>query len=135
MSTGILPYDLALLFSEGQRSGFAVIERDMGVGDAYGGESSPNWRTLSTVPCVLVWNRSTGTRSASRTYVTPARTVSEQEGMFVIPAGTDVTEEDRVARFVDADGNVIEDGLFLIGVLLEQGTHLELYVERAHLGG
>ena len=131
---GVLPFDLANLLSDGQGAGLAVLERDMAEPDAYGGTQKPNWQPLSTVECVLVWNKSTGTRSANRTYVSPDRRVPVSESFMIVPAGTDVTENDRVAQILDVDGAGTVEGQFTITAVLNQETHIEVYMERMVLG-
>ncbi|MGH3265165.1 MAG: hypothetical protein ACRDNS_24590, partial [Trebonia sp.] len=87
----MLAYTLDRLLTEQ-----ALIERDQGVGDAYGAPGQPDWQPHLTVACRLAWDRSSGVRSADRTYVTPARAAPMSEGLIVVPLGTDVTERDRI---------------------------------------
>lgn len=134
MSTGFLAFDFDYLLADGQGSGFAVFQRNYAVGDAYGGEVPPDWQLLSTVPCIQWWDKSTGIRSANREYVTVTRTVPVSEGALLIPAGTDVTQDDRVTQIVDGSGDVIVEGVFDITGVIEQRTHMELYVMRTSLG-
>jgi hypothetical protein len=132
MSTRFLPYDLASLFQE-TWSGVATFERDFGEPDAYGGEGRPDWQSIGNVDCLLVWNKSTGAHAAQRTYVSPDRKVPMSEGFLICPAGTDVTENDRIIQVQFHDGTLI-DGLFIIDAVLQQDTHVEVYIDRSHLG-
>lgn len=131
----VLSFDLALLFAAGQGSAQAVIQRDMSAPDTWGGNTDPDWQTFSTLPCVLWWDKSSGVRSANREYVTPARTVPISQGGMIVPFDSDVTEDDRVLHILDHAGSVWIDGLFTITGVLDQGTHVEAYLTRSHLGG
>lgn len=133
MQSGILPYDLARMFSGGQGAGKATFERDMGQPDGYGGDAKPDWQTLFTVDCVLYWNRSTGSHATQKVVVTPARKVPMSEGLLICPAGTEVTENDRITEVRFVDDTVIE-GLFIIDAVLNQETHVEVFIDRSHLG-
>ena len=125
-----LPFDLEQIYTEQ-----AVIERDMAQGDAYGSPGRPDWQHLSTVPCRLWWDKSAGVRSANAEYVTPARDVPVQRGGILVPAGTDITEQDRITAIQDRSGNPLISGEIKVVAVLDQGSYLELNVSRAHLGG
>lgn len=118
----------------------AVIERDMGGLDEYGGDEPTNWQPHVTVPCRLWWARSSGARSANRVYVDPSRQVPVSEGGVIVPLGTDVTEQDRIARVEEFDQEserwetLVEGVVQIIAVLNQDGDHLELSVERTSLG-
>lgn len=112
----------------------AVLERDVAQDDRYGGQNPPEWEELATVPCRLYWDKSTGARSANRTYVSVSREVPISEGGMIIPSGTDVTEEDRVVRVLTSTGDLFVDGIFEIVAVINQFTHFELSVQRTGLG-
>ena len=118
----------------------AVIERDVSVPDAYGATvDGSNWQYLSTVPCRLWWDRSSGVRSANRTYVTPARTVPMDEGALLMPLGTDVLEVDRISVVNVYDAQTRNwvpyvEGNFTITAVLVQEDHMEIDVIHSHLG-
>jgi hypothetical protein len=134
VSTGVLPYDLNVMLSSGEHAALAVIERDMGAPDSFGGNNSPDWQTLATVPCMLWWDKSSGVRSANREYVTPARMVPVSQGGILVASGTDVTEDDRIANLLTTDRDIWITGLFTITAVIEQTTHREVYLTRSHLG-
>lgn len=112
----------------------AVIERDMSVPGPGGSTGRPDWQEHLVVPCRLWWFQSSGARSAQRTYVDPARTVPLSEGGMLLPLGTDVTEKDRIARVLHANGDVYIEGHLIIDAVLAQDDHMELNIDRAHLG-
>ena len=117
----------------------AVVERDMSTGDAYGASTGPDWQYHLTAPCRLWWDRSTGVRSANRTFVTPAREVPLDEGGMVFPMDTDIGENDRITviNVFNRDTGTWEpyvEGLFTITAVIAQEDHLEVDVTHAHLG-
>ena len=117
----------------------AVIERDMSGGDAYGGSVGPDWKYLSTVPCRLWWDRSSGVRSANRTYVTPARQVPMDEGALLFPLDTDIIEDDRITQINVFNHNTgtwepYVVGHFNLTAVLVQEDHMEVDVIHARLG-
>lgn len=117
----------------------AVLERDVSEPDAYGADSAPDWRPLNTVPCLLWWDRSSGARSANRSYVSTSRQVAVSQGGIMLPAGTDVTEQDRIVQINKFDPAVDQwvldvVGLFTIVAVLNQQDHVELSVTRPNLG-
>ena len=117
----------------------AIIERDQGAYDAYGADGEPDFQYLSTVPCRFWWDRSTGARSANRTYVSPAREVPVSDGGLLVPSGTDVTERDRITSiqsFNPQTGKWVTyiQGLFTVTAVLTEDDHMELNLTRARLG-
>ena len=130
----MLGYTFARLLTEQ-----AVIERNQAVPDAYGGSGPDDWQTHQTVPCRLYWDKSSGVRSANRVYVSPARTVPIDQGGLIVALGTDITENDRISQILTRNpmtGSWVTyiDGLFTITAILVQEDHMEVNVERAHLG-
>lgn len=112
----------------------AVIMRSTATEDGFGAERSPVWREHVTSPCAFWWDKATGTRSANRRYANVSRDVAVSAGGMMLPVGTDVTEQDQVARILDASGNVLIDGVFTIVAVLFEFDHMELDVERTSLG-
>jgi hypothetical protein len=112
----------------------AVIERSVASEDAAGAERSPVWRAHVTVPCAFWWDKATGTRSANRRFVNVSRDVAVSAGGMIIPSGTDVTVQDRVAAVLHADDSVLINGVFTILAVLNEFTHMEIDVERTGLG-
>lgn len=118
----------------------AVIERNMAGADRYGADQPDAWQTHLTVACLSWWDRSTGVRSANRTYVDPAREVPIAQGGMLLPLGTDVTEKDRIAvinvrdpisgEWVPGIAGIIE----IAAVLDQKSDHIELNIIRAHVG-
>jgi len=107
----------------------AVLERDTARRDAYGAETTPDWQPLATVRCKVWWWPQTQ-RGPAREFVDTSRTVEVGDGGIMLPAGTDVTPEDRVAHVTDAAGNTIHTGPFAITAVIEQDGHIELSVRR-----
>lgn len=113
----------------------AVIQRNQTGYDAYGAVNGPpNWQTHLTLLARVWWDRSSGVRSANRTFVDPAREVPIDVGGLLLPLGTDVTEQDRVSAINLANGTPYIQGIFLITAVLSQEDHMELNLTRAHLG-
>lgn len=117
----------------------AVIERDYGGVDEFGADQPADWQPYLTVACRLYWDKSTGIRSADRTFVDPVRQVPLAMGGMILPAGTDVTEKDRIAQVNRWDAQAQQWVLEVSGIIevlgvLPQDDHIELYVIRTHLG-
>ena len=117
----------------------AVIIRDVSVDDAYGGQTPPDWQPHLTVPCRMWWLKSSGIRSANREYATAASTAVVSAGGMILPAGTDVTQEDRISQVNALDAQTGEWGLLVSGIfeitaVLNEITHVELDVLRPKLG-
>lgn len=117
----------------------AVIERDKSSPDGYGSTTTPDWQYHATVPCRLWWDRSSGVRSANRTYVSPARDVAMDEGGLLVALGTDITELDRITvinvyNAAKGSWEPYVTGNFTITAVLSQEDHMEVDVSRAHLG-
>jgi hypothetical protein len=131
----MLAYTLSRLMTEQ-----AVIQRNMSQADAYGADGPENWQPLSTIPCRLWWDKSTGgARSANRVYVDPARAVPIDQGGLLVALGTDVTENDRITQVlarnpVSGTWTTYLEGLFTIVAVLVQEDHMEINLTRAHLG-
>lgn len=118
----------------------AVIQRATRVDDGYGAGTAPHWEPHLTVPCRLWWDRSTGERSANRTYVTPARTADVSQGGILVPLGTDVLETDQITEIQSLNpetGGWVNylSGTLTITAVLTQEDHMELDVIRTTLGG
>jgi hypothetical protein len=112
----------------------AVIQRNVAAADAFGADVPPDWQPHLTVACLLWWARSTGARSANRTYVSPARQAAVSEGGLLMPLGTDVTEQDRIMQINTPPSEEPVAGLLEIVAVLNQWDHLEVEVTRVHLG-
>lgn len=130
----MLTYTLDRLLTEQ-----AQIERNMASFDAYGAQGAENWQPFSTVPCRLVWDRGTGIRSPDRVYVSPARVAPLDEGLILVPLGTDVTQSDRITQINARDPlsgawSPYVTGVFQIVAVLVQEGHMELNVLRTVLG-
>lgn len=126
----VLDYTMQHLFSEQ-----AVLQRNEAVYDAGGARQRTNWQYLDTVPCRVWWDQ-VSSRSPNREWVSPARTAPLAEGGVLLPAGTDVTVDDRITEILDRAGNTIMSGDFEIVSVVNQDTqHIELSIKLARTDG
>lgn len=99
------------------------IERNVqAAADPYGHPAPPDWQVLhAALPC---WLSST----AKREVADGDKVAAVEDLRVLVPAGTDVTERDRVNGVVDRLGNTVDGRVMQIdGVVRRQG-HLELLV-------
>jgi hypothetical protein len=120
----MLDYTLNKMLEEHQ----IVIERDTAAVDDFGAESSRGWVELGTIDALFYWWPSHG-EGAFDEHGDPQRNVNTTGGGVLVPLGTDVTEEDRVARVLLKGGTEVQ-GPFRITSLRETETHIELSIER-----
>lgn len=101
-----------------------TIERDMAVtDDAWGQPGTPDWQVhLTDVPC-RAW------ADAGREQTDEQRIAVVVDRRVIVPAGTDVTERDRLASVTER-GSEFFDGPMAIEAVLRRRDHLELVVER-----
>ncbi len=94
----------------------AVIQRDLSTSDRYGSKAREDWQTISTSPCVMWWWHESA-RGPAKEFASAQRTVAMNEGGFLFPVGTDVTEDDQVLQINDLDGNMLVHGPFDISAV------------------
>lgn len=92
----------------------APIERDTATTDAFGGETKAKREVVETVRCRFWWWRESGSRSPSREYATPERTINFTGGGILLELDANVKDGDHVANIQDPDGNVLVDGPFRV---------------------
>ena len=97
-----------------------TIERGSSSPDAWGNPGVPTWSAhLSDQPC-RAW------ATAGREAVTDTTTVVVIEDVrLILPLGTDVTEQDRIAS-VTYRGETTQDGPLGIRAVLVNADHIEL---------
>lgn len=118
-----LPYTLDRI----TESENAVLERNIAVPDKFGGSTELDWQVYLTVRCRFWWWHSEGARSAAREYGEDERNVNLRGGGMLLPLGTEVTDEDRLGRILDPEGNpIVDTGPFRIVAVLQLASHLEL---------
>jgi hypothetical protein len=110
----------------------AIFERQRATADASGGIRKRDWTLLSKTECRLWWwkGSKSSDKSPSAQFARPQATIDVTGGDMMLPLGTDVTEEDRLARVTDEEGNVREEGPFRIVAVNTYETHIELSLER-----
>lgn len=106
------------------------VERDMGVTDSFGGEAKTDRKVIATVRCRLWWWRETGSRSPSREYATPERTINFTGGGVLLEPGADVEDGDHIASIQDPEGNVIVEGPFRVIAVQQIEDHFEAALMR-----
>ena len=94
----------------------AVIERDQSTRDSHGAKRNRTWGTLATVQCFMWWGSGRIITRVGSVQQHPEATVGLDVGGLVLPAGTDVTERDRISQILDADGNEIVGKLEILAV-------------------
>lgn len=106
----------------------AVLQRNESGRTQFGAEKEAEWVTHATTPCRAWWWK--GSRSSDKSpssqYARPETTVNETGGDMAMPLGVDVTDEDRLLRLEDEEGNVIEEGPYRIIAVNHYDDHIEL---------
>jgi hypothetical protein len=106
------------------------IERDVGELDRFGGEVKQDRVVLETVRCRFWWWRETGSRSPSREFATPERTIHFTGGGVMLDPQSQVKAGDHIAQVEDPEGNVIIAGPFRVVAVEQIEDHLEAAVMR-----
>jgi len=100
-----------------------TIERDgtRGTGtDPYGNDPAPSWAThLSGLVCRFWFD-------SGSTVIDGDKAVEVTKRMLIVPAGTDVTEDDRVVSVTDRLGEVLADGPMRIDSVGHRQGHIVL---------
>lgn len=100
-----------------------TIERDVAGADAWSGKGEPEWTPIATdLPC-RAWT------DAGREAVSAERTVAVIDRRVIVPAGTDVTEHDRIASVTERGTEVFEGPMDIEAVLVWP-EHIELVLVR-----
>lgn len=103
----------------------ATVQRDANAGVVTDGvQASPSWSDHLTGLACRAWT-TTGSEVIDRT------TSAVVEDMRVIvPASTDVNEQDRISGVVDREGNQVISGTVGIRAVITRKDHLELILVR-----
>lgn len=109
----------------------AQILRDQAGPNKFGNKPSADFQPYGDpVPCFFYWRKESG-RGPSRKIASPQRTIDTQDGGIIFPAGTDVTDKDRIGPIVDVanpEGDPIVEGPLQIQAVLRYGDHIEASV-------
>lgn len=108
----------------------APVERDVAVLDDLGGEAKADRQVVATVRCRFWWWRESGSRSPSREYATPERTIHFTGGGALLEPGADVKAGDHLANILDEDGEVVVFGPFRVVSFEVIEDHLECALMR-----
>lgn len=108
----------------------APVERDVGERDKFGGEAKADRQIVATVRCRFWWWREAGSRSPSREYATPERTIHFTGGGVLLEPDADVLAGDHLASIQDPDGNVLVPGPFRVVSFEVVEDHLEAALMR-----
>lgn len=108
----------------------APIERDTATTDAFGGETKSKREVVETVRCRFWWWRESGSRSPSKEYATPQRTINFTGGGVLLPVGTDVRDGDHVKEIQDPGGGTLIEGPFRVIAVEQTEDHLEAALMR-----
>jgi hypothetical protein len=109
----------------------AVFERNVRVVDRLGARTKSEWEESATAICRLWWWKASRSsdKSPSDQYARPQASIDVTGANVFVPLGTDVTDEDRLAR-VEENGEVVAAGPFRIFAVNRYVDHLELALER-----
>lgn len=108
----MLPYTLDKML-EGQQ---AVFERNVAPANKFGSVRAEDWQPLVTVPCKF-WRWKEGSRGPAKEIAAAQRSAIFSEGGMVIAAGSVILDTDRIREVLDAAGNAIERGPFVINAM------------------
>jgi hypothetical protein len=120
-----LPYTLDRLLTQQ-----APIERDTASRDAFGGETKAKREIVHTSKCRFWWWRESGSRSPSKEYATPSRTINFTGGGLLVPKGTDIQDGDHVKSIENLKGETLVAGPFRVVAVEELEDHVEAALMR-----
>lgn len=120
-----LMYDLNQLLTQQ-----CPVERDLAVLDRFGGETKADRQVIDTPRCRFWWWRESGSRSPSREFATPERSINFTGGGVLLEPGADVESGDHIKQIEDLDGNVIIAGPFRVVAFEIIEDHLEAALMR-----
>lgn len=102
----------------------ATVERQMQTNrDPFGGKGTPDWRThLQDLPC-MIW------QTAGREVTDGEKVVTVDDRRMIVPLGSDVTAQDRIASVTDRQGTELYPGPMRIESVARRTDHLELLIE------
>jgi hypothetical protein len=102
----------------------ATVQRATTVTDAYGLPGPPTWADhIAALACYFY------EPSGQRGEQIGERNADLYSHRLLAPAGTDVTEEDRIAGIVDRRGETVTDAVFDIKQIVRKPDHLLLVLE------
>lgn len=105
----------------------AEVERDGALGtDSWGNPNEPDWAThITSLPC-RTWFDS------EREVFDGNKSAAIENRKVIVPLGTDITEDDRIAQVTDRLGSVLFTGPAKIESLGRRADHLVLMLEEVH---
>jgi hypothetical protein len=123
----VLDYTLEQILTQ-----VAHFERDVGTVDGSGGKMAVDWQPSGEVPCRMWWwkGSKSSDKSPSAQFARPQATINVTGGDMAVPLGTDVTNEDRLAKVVDPTNGQTLEGPFRVIAVNEYEDHVELSLER-----
>lgn len=123
----MLEYTLSTILTQ-----TAFLERDRGTVDGSGGKTATDWQPLAEVACRLWWwkGSKSSDKSPSAQFARPQATLNVTGGDLALPLGTDVTDEDRLAKVVDPVSGETLEGPFRIIAVNPYEDHIECSLER-----
>jgi hypothetical protein len=108
----------------------APVERDTATTDAFGGETKTKREVVATPRCRFWWWRESGSRSPSKEYATPQRTINFTGGGIVVPRDTDIRDGDHVKEIQNPAGETLVEGPFRVVAVEQTEDHLEAALMR-----
>jgi hypothetical protein len=121
----MLAYTMSKLLTQ-----HANIERDEGTLDEFDGEAKRNRVVIAKVKCRFWWWREGGSRSTSKEYATPQRTINFTGGGILMQKGTNIEDGDHIENIEDPEGNVLVEGPFRVVAVEQQESHVEAALMR-----
>ena len=95
------------------------IERNAAAKNTYQHRSEPDWTAIATVPC-YTWITGAGVRFSAD------MTKEKTDIRSIVPKGTDITEDDRVAKVTDRQGVELFGVMYLDAAPLRRSDHFEV---------
>jgi hypothetical protein len=108
----------------------APVERDTATTDTFGGKTKTKREVVATPRCRFWWWRESGSRSPSKEYATPQRTINFTGGGIVVPLGTDIRDGDHVKEIQNRAGEMLVEGPFRIVAVEQTEDNLEAALMR-----
>ena len=106
------------------------IERDAATRDQFGGEAKSTREVVATLRCRFWWWRESGSRSPSKEYATPQRTINFTGGGVLLELGADIQDGDHIKQIEDPTGSVLVDGPFRVIAVEQTEDHVEAALMR-----
>lgn len=122
----MLPSVEAQIFTE-----TVYFERNDATRDVLGARKASKWDPHGSAYCRTWWwkGSKSSAKSPSEQVARPQDTLSLTGGEMALPLDTDVTEEDRVTRIVNENGETVQ-GPFRVIAVNPYSDHIEITIER-----